>query len=175
MLKDNQSVINILNRKSVRSFSTEKVSREDLELIVRCGMAAPSAINLQPWEFIVFDEEKTLSFMVDLHDYSKMFKTAQAGILVCGNLEKRVEAFAEGWIQDCSASVENMLLCIESLGLGGVWLGIYPIRERCDKLIEFFDLPDNIMPFGLIALGHPDGDFKALNKWDEEKVHWNRW
>ncbi len=175
-MNDKEIIINnILNRRSVRKFTNENVDEKDLELIIKSGMSAPSALNLQPWEFIVFDEEEILEFMVDLHDYSKMFKTATAGILICGNMEKTIAEYRELWVQDCSASIENMLLAIEALNLGGVWLGIYPIKHRCNKLINYFKLPENIVPFGIIALGHPDDENKKQDKWDEKKVHWNKW
>lgn len=166
---------NIINRKSVREFTQEKVSHTDLELIVKAAMSAPSALNLQPWEFIVFDDEKTLEYMVDLHEYSKMFKTAQAGIVVCGNMDRTVETYRQLWVQDCSASTQNILLAIEALKLGGVWLGIYPIEERCQKLIEYFNLPDNIVPFSVVAIGHTLKEEEPKNKWDEKKIHWNKW
>lgn len=172
---DNAIIENILNRKSVREFTDEKVSMDDLNIIIKAGMSAPSGLNLQPWEFIVFMEEKTLDYMVDLHEYSKMFKSATAGILLCADMDKTVKEYDELWVQDCSASMENMLLAIESLNLGGVWLAIYPVEERCQKLINYFNLPDNIMPFGLIALGHPANQENAKDKWDENKLHWEKW
>lgn len=174
---DNREIIldNILNRKSVRNFTDERVDGKDLEIIARAGMSAPSAINLQPWEIIVFDDDETLDFMVNLHEYSKMFNTAKAGILVCGNMDRTIEEFEELWVQDCSACTQNMLLAIEALNLGGVWLGIYPIKERCEKLINYYNLPDNIIPFSVIALGHPSYDEKSKDKWDDKKLHWNKW
>ena len=174
-MSDNIVLDSIFNRKSVRDFLNDKINRKDLEMIVKAGMSAPSALNLQPWEFVVFDEEDILNYMVDLHEYSAMFNTATAGILVCGNMDRTIDSFRELWVQDCSASCENMLLAIESLNLGGVWLGIYPIEERCEKLRNYFNLPENIMPFGIIALGYPNGDFKPKDKWDENKIHWNKW
>lgn len=166
---------NIINRKSVRKFTDEKVTKSDLSKIIKAGMSAPSALNLQPWEFIVFDNPDTIDWMVNLHDYSKMFKTATAGIIVCGDMEKTIDGFEDFWIQDCSAATENILLAIESLNLGGVWLGIYPIEERYQKIIDYFKLPKNIIPFAVIALGHPLIDEKPKNKWDEKKLHWNKW
>lgn len=166
---------NIFNRKSVRDFTDKKISQNELELLVKAGMSTPSALNLQPWEFIIFDDKETLEYMVDLHDYSKMFKTAKAGIVVCGNMDRTIDAYRELWVQDCSASTQNILLAIEALKLGGVWLGIYPIEERCDKLREYFDLPDNIIPFSVIAIGYPQKEVKPKDKWDEKKIHWNKW
>lgn len=174
-MSENLIIDNIFNRKSVRDFTDEKIDRKDLEIIIKAGMSAPSAINLQPWEFIVFDDEDILEYMIDLHEYSKMFKTATAGIVICGNMDRTVDNFRELWVQDCSASCENMLLAIESLNLGGVWLGIYPIEERIDKLIKYFNLPENIVPFAVIALGYPSKEFNAQDKWDESKLHWNKW
>lgn len=174
---ENSEIIlnNIINRKSVRSFTDEKVDENDLLKIVKAGMSAPSALNLQPWEFLVFDTQKSLDWMVNLHDYSKMFKTATAGIVVCGNMDKTIEGFEEFWVQDCSAATENILITIEALNLGGVWLGIYPIEERYEKIIDYFDLPKNIIPFAVIALGHPLNNEKSINKWDDKKLHWNKW
>lgn len=166
---------NILNRKSVRNFTDEKVDKNDLLKIIKAGMSAPSALNLQPWEFLIFDNHEIIEWMVDLHDYSKMFKTATAGIVVCGNMEKTIEGVEEFWIQDCSAATENILLAIESLNLGGVWLGIYPIENRYQKISNYFKLPENIIPFAVIALGHPSNNEKSKDKWDDKKLHWNKW
>ena len=175
-MKEKEIILNnIFNRKSVREFTDEKVSHDDLETIIKAAMSAPSALNLQPWEFIVFDEEETLEFMTDLHEYSGMFKSATAGILVCGNMEKTIRDYEELWIQDCSASTQNILLAIEALNLGGVWLGIYPIKERCQKLTDYFGLPENIIPFSVIALGHYSKNVESKDKYDPKKVHWNRW
>lgn len=174
---DEKDVIlgNIFNRKSVREFTDRKVSEEDMKIILKAAMSTPSAINLQPWEFIVFDDEETLEYMVDLHEYSKMFKTATAGIVVCGNMARTIDRYRQLWVQDCSASTQNILLALEALGLGGVWLGIYPVSERCKKLTDYFNLPDNIVPFSVVALGYPKNDDKPKNKWDDSKVHWNKW
>ena len=171
----NEKYDNILNRKSVRNFTDEKIDKNDLMLIIKAGMSAPSALNLQPWEFIVFDSKESLDFMVNLHDYSKMFKTATVGIVVCANMDRTISNFEEFWVQDCSASTENILLATESLGLGAVWLGIYPIEERCQKIVDYFNLPPNIVPFAVIALGHPASNEESKDKWDEKKLHWNKW
>ena len=90
-------------------------------------------------------------------------------------MDKTIEGFEDFWIQDCSAATQNILLAIEALNLGGVWLGIYPIEERCNKLIEYYNLPLNIIPFAVIALGYPSNVEKSKNKWDDKKLHWNKW
>lgn len=176
-MMDEKNIIleNILNRKSVREYTDKEINRKILEDIVRAGMSAPSALNLQPWHFIVFDDKNTLVDMADVHEYSGMFKDATAGILVCGDMDKTVDKFKELWVQDCSAATENILLACEAFSIGAVWLGIYPIPERCDKLSKYFKLPENIVPFALVSMGYPLSNLKAKDKWDESKIHWDNW
>ena len=104
-----------------------------------------------------------------------MFKNAKAGIIVTGDMKKTLKDSEDYWIEDCSAATENILLAIEALGLGGVWTGIYPSENRVNKLKNYFNLPKNIIPFNLIAIGHPKGNQNIKNKWDENKIHWEKW
>ncbi len=177
MSKNEKEIIlnNIFNRKSVRTYTDDEINKEDLLLILKAGMSAPSTCNFQPWQFIVIQNNETVKDMSNIHKYAKMFKNAKAGIIVVGDMEKTLKNSKDYWIEDCSAATENMLLCIEALGLGAVWTGIYPVEERVNKLKEYFNLPENIVPFALIALGYPKGPQKVKNKWDETKIHWEKW
>lgn len=166
---------NILNRKSVRQYNEEQIEKEDLITILKAGMAAPSTCNFQPWNFIIIQNKNTLNDMADIHKYAKMFKNAKAGIIVTGDMQKTLKNSEDYWIEDCSAATENILLAIEALGLGGVWTGIYPSENRVNKLKNYFNLPKNIIPFNLIAIGHPKGKQNIKNKWDESKIHWEKW
>jgi nitroreductase len=166
---------NIFNRKSVRKYTDEEIYKEDLITILKAGMSAPSTCNFQPWQFIVIQNKKTLEDMANIHKYAKMFKNAKAGIIVLGNMEKTLKDFEEYWVEDCSAATENILLSIEALGLGAVWTGIYPVNERINKLKDYFDLPENIVPFALLSIGYPKGPQSVKNKWDETKIHWEKW
>lgn len=166
---------NIYNRKSVRRFTDEKITKEDLIKIIRAGMSAPSTCNFQPWHFIVIQDEKTLKDMTTIHENAGMFKQAAAGIIVLGDITKVLSGAEEFWMEDCSAATENILLATEALGLGAVWTGIYPETRRTRKLKEYLNLPNNIIPFSLIALGHPDGQQYVQDKWDETKLHWEKW
>ncbi|OED30363.1 nitroreductase family protein [Methanosphaera sp. WGK6] len=175
-MKDADIILNnIYNRKSVRKFTADEVNNEDLIKVLRAGSSAPSTLNLQPWHFIVFKNSKTLKSMADIHEYSKMFNEAKAGIIVAGDINKTLKGAEEFWIQDCAAATENILLAIEALNLGAVWTGIYPIEERFKKLADYFNLPSNIIPFSLIAIGHPDGPQNVLDKWNESRIHWETW
>ena len=78
----------ILQRKSVRNFTDEKVSKEQLETLVKAGMAAPTAVNKQAWAFIAINEREVLNQLGDALPYAKMAKKASAAIIVCGDMQK---------------------------------------------------------------------------------------
>jgi nitroreductase len=163
----------IYKRRSIRKYTGEPVSEEALLKFIKAGMNAPSAGNEQPWYFVIINERETLNAIADVHPYAKMLYQAPAAILVCGNpsLEKH-----EGyWVQDCSAATQNILLEIEDQEYGGVWIGVYPREERINSLRDLLEVPENIIPFSLIGLGHP-AEFKDPNdKFPEERIRWNRW
>lgn len=173
-IKQNAILENILNRKSVRNYIKGKeITEEQINKILRAGMAAPSARNLQPWEFIVIKDRKTLESLAQKSPYGKMLSDASAAIIVAGNLN--TEGVSEFWIQDTSAVTENMLLEIEALGLGAVWIGGYPKEERTNMIKEELKLPQNIVPLNIISIGYPTGKDLPKDKWKPEKVHYEKY
>jgi len=163
----------IYKRRSIRKYTGEPVSEEVLAAVVKAGMNAPSAGNQQPWHFVIIDQRPLLEKITEIHPYAQMLHEAPAAILVCGdlNLEKHVGY----WVQDCSAAVENMLLEIVDQGLGGVWLGVYPREDRVSGLRKLLDIPESIIPFALIAVGHP-GESKGLkDEFLEKRIRRNHW
>lgn len=165
----------INSRCSTRRFSDKKISDDDLEKIIKSAFSAPSAANLQPWEFIVITDDDRLNDMVNVHPYASMFNTATAGIVVCGDMNKTIKDYEEFWSQDCSAATENILLAANSMDIGSVWTGIYPVMKRCKYISDYFNLPDNIMPFSLIALGYRLDKKIVREKYDKHKVHYQKW
>lgn len=174
---ENSDIIldSINTRSSTRAFKDKKLSKSNVDKIIKSAFSAPSTCNLQPWHFIVIDDEDTLKDMMDVHQYCKMFKTATLGIIVCGDMDKTIKNHEEFWTQDCSAATENILLAAHAMGIASVWTGIYPVKDRCDFLSSYFNLPGNITPFSLIALGYADGEVNVQDKFDDKKVHHNRW
>ncbi len=167
----------INKRRSIRKFQDTYVKDELIDQLIEAAKYAPSAWNEQPWEFLVINDKKIMVEIIKIHQYSTMLMSAPYAILLCGNLHKlKIEGF---WQQDCSAATQNILLKAVNLGLGSVWLGIYPDAHRVDGIGKLFDLPEHIMPFSLIALGYAyesnniKRDLLAsdvfLNKWG------NRW
>jgi nitroreductase len=165
----------ILNRKSVRSFTGEPLGQDDMELLLRAGMAAPSAHNLQPWKFIAITDRQVLNDLAEKLPYAKMLFEAPAAIVVCGDLTKTGGSPKDYWVQDCSAASENILLAAEAMGLGAVWTGVYPRSERVEAVREILNLPSDIVPLNVIPVGTPKGEHQAKDKFKSENIQWNRW
>lgn len=167
---------NILNRKSVRKYTKEEVKKEQLEMLVRAGMAAPSARNSQPWLFFVINDRAILDNLAKQLPNAKMLLNAKAAIVVCGNLQKALEGDGrEFWVQDCSAATQNILLAAESMGLGAVWTGAYPRKETVNIIKVELGLPEHIVPLNVIPIGWQTGEEKPKQKYTEENIRWNKW
>jgi len=166
----------IHSRKSVRAYTGKPVAKKDLEILVRAGMAAPTAVDKRPWAFVIVTDKAVLEQLAQGMPYSKMIVQAGSAIVVCGMLEKTLEGEAqEFWVQDCSAAAENILLAAEALGLGAVWTGAYPVKERIAFLQKTLGIPENVIPLNLIAVGYPQGVEKPKDKFDPAAIHWQKW
>lgn len=167
---------NIMTRMSVRQFTDQPVAKDTLDLLVKAGMAAPSARDLRPWSFVVVTEKAVLDSLNANHPYANL-KTATAAIIVCGDVTPDPErGVNEYWVQDCSAATENILLAAHAYGLGAVWCGVYPSEERVAPVKQILSIPENWMPLNIITLGWPDDpNAKPKDKWNESKIHYNNW
>ncbi len=163
----------IMTRRSIRSYKDRQVSEEDLEALLRAAMAAPSARNEQPWHFVVARDPAVKDRIPDYHPYAACVRQAPLAVLVCADLEQ--ESFRDYWEQNCAAAVENLLVAARSLGLGTVWLGVHPRKERVAGMRELFRLPDGIMPFCVVAVGHPAEDPGPADRYQPSRVHQDRW
>lgn len=166
---------NIHNRKSVRQFTSEPVSDEHIETMLKAAMAAPTAVNYQPWRFVVITEREKLDAMAEILPYAKMLKQAPLAIIVCGETTWFEGNTNPYWQQDCSAATQNILLAAEALGLGAVWTGVYPNMELARPLGEFLGLPATVQPLCTIPIGHHDGSTQPRDKWKPENIHYNKW
>lgn len=165
----------IHNRKSVRHFTGKSVSRDDLVTIVKAGMAAPTAVNMQPWSFVVITERKELDALSTVLPYAKMLDKAGAAIIVCAMPEKAFQGNLEFAIIDSTCAGENILLAAEALGLGALWTAVYPDDERMDAVRKQLNIPESVIPLNVIPVGYPTGEDKPKNKFKEENIHWERW
>jgi nitroreductase len=163
----------ILNRKSIRKYDSRKVSDEMVQNLLRAAMQAPSACNEQPWEFIVLRNKDIMQKIPAFHPYSTMLPQADAAIVVCG--DKTREVFPGFWIQDCSAATENILIAAEDMGLGAVWLGVYPLEDRVTALQQLLALPENVIPLCIVPIGYPAENRKPADRFDTKKIHYDMW
>ena len=172
-MKDTFSVIH--SRKSVRSFTGAPVSKNDLDKIIRAGMAAPSAVNMQPWSFVVVTDRNKLDKLAAELPYAKMLYKAGAAIIVCTEADKAYERSKDFAIIDASLAGENILLAIEALGLGGVWTAVYPDTDRMNHVRAMFNIPQEVIPLNVIPVGVPTGVDKPKVKYKKGKIHWEQW
>ena len=166
---------NIHSRKSVRQYTAEPVSEADIETMLRAAMAAPTAVNFQPWRFVVLNERESLDALAEKLPYAKMLKGAPLAIIVCGETLWMGGAENPFWSQDCSAATQNMLLAAEALGLGAVWTAVYPDPDRVAAVKAFLEIPDGVLPLCVVPMGHPAGEQKPRDKWKPENIHYGKW
>lgn len=163
----------LLNRRSIRKYSENKIPDKAVDSILKSAMYAPSAMNNQAWQFVVINQREKLDDIIKVISHAEMLKSAQAAILVCGdlNLEKNVDYIQ----QNCSAATQNLMLCAHGLGIGSCWIGVYPVKEIISGLQELFKLPEYVIPISLVSLGYPAENPIAEDRFKTEKVHFNKW
>lgn len=168
------AIDNIMTRTSIRKYTNESVSKADIETMLRAGMAAPTAVNKQPWHFVVVTDRAQLNALAQSNRGTGMAAKAPLAIVVCGDLQKALPGVAQGfWVQDCSAATENILLSAHALGLGAVWTGLYPNEERANAVRAIVKAPAHIVPLCTIVIGHPADQPTPKDKWKPENVSYN--
>ena len=176
----------IMTRTSIRSFTGDPVSKDQLETILKAGMAAPTAMNGQPWRFVVVTDKDKIASVFGSGPRSEMFTTAGAVIVVCGQATSMGKPFGQPdapeqempnmfWFEDCSAAAENILLATHALGLGAVWTAGYPAEERSAPIAAALGLPANVKVLCTIPLGVPAENPEPKDKWKPENIHWEKW
>lgn len=158
-------------RRSIRKYTQEPVSKEDIDLLMHAAMSGPSACNKTPWEFYVITDEAVLEKLRNASRYSKIY--APLAIVVCGSLSRALPSqLAPYWIQDCSAATENILLAATDLGLGTVWCGIHPQKRAEERVREALDLTEKHIPLNIIYVGHPDQVQEPRDQYKESYIHY---
>ena len=173
---ENEAIQNIMTRVSVREFTGEKISEAQLETLLRVAMAAPSAINKQPWAFIVVTDEAKIAALGEALPYSRCSNKPAVAIIPCGDLSKAIEGeMANFWINDVSAATENLLLAAHAMGLGAVWTGLHPDMNRAKMVQEMLGLPEHIIPLCVVPVGVPAEQPEVKDKYKPENIHYNKW
>ncbi len=167
-------VIEAINtRRSIRKFTGEVICDEELKIILKAGFQAPSAHNFEPRDYVVIKDRQVIEKITEFHPYAKMLPEAGCGIVVCGDSQKQPEI---GFlVADCSASIQNMLLAAHGLGLGAVWCGIYSVENLVKSMSDLLNLPEHIIPIGMVVVGKKSADKQPKDRYDESKIHYDRW
>ena len=171
----NAAISAIMNRTSVRSYENRPLSADTLEVLLRAGMAAPSAVNRQPWELLVLTDDEAKQKAVRGLGGNDFVQTASVVIIPCVNMQRVFNGDTYNWMADLSAVSENILVAATSLGLGGCWVGGWPNESRVGGLRREFTLPDHIIPASVLPIGYPVAEPQPKDKWQPAKLHFNEW
>ncbi len=166
---------NLFARRSIRTFTPEAVTPAQIEMLLKAAMAAPSAGNRKPWHFVVVTERPMREALAEAHPYADMLLEVSVAIVPCGDPGLSFPDRPEYWIQDISAATENILLAAVGLGLGAVWCGVYPVQERVDAFRRILGVPERVVPFALVPVGHPAEQKEPRTQYDPQRVHRERW
>jgi len=102
-----------------------------------------------------------------------MIPKSGCAIVVCGDInEEKEKGFV---VEDCSAAIQNILLAAHSLKLGTVWCGIYPISKYVKTVRTLFNLTTDIVPIGIVAIGHTHAEKDIPNRFNPKKIHYEKW
>ncbi len=168
------AIENIMTRTSIRQFKAQPVEQDKVDILLKAAMAAPSALNLQPWHFIVINDKETIALLS-----GKQPTSAPLMIAVCGDTDKTMlpdgsTKLPDFWVEDVSAATENLLLAAHALGLGAVWTGVYPAMDRTAEVANVLNCPQNIVPLAVVRVGYPDESPEPKNKYKEENISYNK-
>ena len=159
----------IFHRVSIRKYQEKKIEQEKVEQLLRAAMAAPSACNQQPWEFYVVTDKNVIEKLSKTSPYAGCAKDAPLVFVPC----YRKDGIAPDYFEiDLSAAVENLLLQVDALDLGAVWMGIAPDAGRMNAVREVLDIPQTLEPFALVPCGYPAEERPQENRYDESRVHY---
>ncbi len=153
----NEVLQNILTRRSCRAFTEQKISREDLTLLVDAARHAPSGMNKQLWHFTVIqnpDKIALLAAAVGAATGNSAYDFYRPNALLLASNER---SNPHG-VEDCACALENVFLAAHALGIGSVWIN--QLRHVCDtpevrKLLDAYGVPEDHAVYGVAALGYP--------------------
>lgn len=160
----------IMSRTSIRQYTDQPVEKEKIDALVKAGMAAPSAMNKQPWKFVVVTNKEKIAALGDSCGKPPVQKSALT-IIVCGDMTKTSNTPEDiWWSEDCGAATENILLAATAQGLGAVWCGTWPNDGNVKKIQEILNLPSTVVPYSMLAIGYPAENPQPKDKFTEDNV-----
>lgn len=174
-MRTNEQTALIFGRRSVRVFRPGEVPETQVKTLLEAAMAAPSAMTKDPWRFVVVRNPETLERIAAVCPGGKMLPACPLAIVVCGDLDAAFEKNVGYLLQDCSAAIENLLICAHAQGLGACWVGAYPAEGSVQGLKELLKLPASVLPVAVIAIGLPGESPEPRTRYSEAAVHQEEW
>lgn len=165
----------VFSRRSIRRFQERDVPADMVQSLLEAGMAAPSACCKDPWAFVVVREKSRLAAMATGLPNAPMLPKANVAIVVCGDLKAAHDGQLSYLLQDCSATIENMLLAAQALGLGACWLGVHPREDRMVHLRATLGIPEPVIPVSVLAIGWPGEERPARTRFEPGRIHNEVW
>jgi nitroreductase len=162
----------LMTRRSIRTWTNEPVTDGERKTILEAAMNAPSAADARPWHFVTVDDPAVINQFTELGG-TEMLAESTLLVMVCGDPSK--ETYPGFWPQDCSCAAQNMQLAAHDIGIGCVWIAIYPLEERVQTCRKILDVPQSITPFALLAMGVPNEVLGSEYRYDEDRIHPNKW
>lgn len=162
----------ILSRRSIRKYTSQRVSDELVTELLKAAMSAPTAAS-QPYHFVVIRDRNILNAVTGFHPHAHMLEQASVAIVVVG--DPTIETLKERWVLDCAAATENILIAANALGLGGCWVGIYPVEDRIRSLRELLNMPDHVVPLSMVSVGYPAERKQPPDRFRQDKIHYESW
>jgi len=184
--KEKSALEVIQARTSIRSFTGEKLTEEQINTLLRAAMAAPTAADIRPWRFVVITDDEIKAGLYQREHHRNLVAGAGAVIIVCGETTRQTrphgDAGAPGepvfnnyWYEDCCAATENLLLAATALDLGAVWLSCYPSENIVKRIKEYLGLPETVIPLAIVPVGVPAENPEPKDKWNPDNIHYDRW
>ena len=156
----------LLTRRSVRKFKPDPVSREALARIVDAGRLAPTARNVQPWEFVVVTDGDVRRRLAELSEFGKFIANAPACIVVLATATRY-------YVEDGSAATANMLVAARALGLGSCWVAGEK-KTYAPEIVATCGAPSHLRVVSLIAIGHPVEIPSPEKRTLDDVLHWDQ-
>ena len=164
----------LLKRRSVRKFTGEEVTKNQLNEILKAGLLAPTSMNRKPCSFLVVSDRETLKELSEVKQHGSQFLAgADKAIVVIANTLK-----ADTWIEDSSIALSFMHLMAANVGVGSCWIQIHLRKsaegEDAERLVrDIVKIDDYFRIVGILALGNPDGEVKphTLDDMDKSQIH----
>jgi len=151
------------------------LAQQEIDTILKAGMAGPSAANARPWHLLAITDKAIIEKLAETNLYSRILQSAMFIVIVIADMDLVIPKHPLYWAIDGSIACQNMILAAEELGIGSCWIGQWPQEKKMNVTKDFFQLPQGKLVHSIVTFGYPTSK-KEPNDFNEpEKIHWNQW